>query len=148
MELQAFMDPQLWTRIGLTIFCGFIIGLERQYHNKPIDVRTSILVCLGTMVFIYLGEQIPGVKDSTRVLGQVATGIGFLGAGAIITRQGLIAGMTSASVVWVLAGIGSAIGFGMFELGIVISIVTVMVLIGLHWVDEVAARLAKEKTRS
>ena len=136
MSHPVFFDSSLWSRIFLCMLCGFIVGFERQIHNKPIDIRTSVLICLGTMSFVFLGEILPGEKDSTRVLGQIATGIGFLGAGAIITRQeGLVIGMTSASVVWVLAGIGAAIGFGEFEMGLALSLVTVFVLSGLHWVD-------------
>ena len=148
MDLQMLLDQELWVRIGLSIFCGFAVGIERQIHKKPIDVRTSVLICLGTMTFIYLGELLDGNKDSTRVLGQVATGIGFLGAGAIVTRQGLVIGMTSASVVWVLAAVGASIGFGQYEIRLVVSLVTVFVLSGLHWIDEITGRWVKEKPRT
>ena len=144
MDWYAFVDVDLWQRIGLCIFCGFIIGLERQVHKKPIDVRTSVLICMGTMVFIYLGELLTGQKDTTRVLGQITTGIGFLGAGAIITRQGLVVGMTSASVVWVLAAVGATIGFGFYEMGLVVSFITVFILIGLHWIEARAQGLIKK----
>jgi putative Mg2+ transporter-C (MgtC) family protein len=122
------INQELLVKIVFSMLCGFIVGIERHLHKKPIDVRTSILICMGTMAFIYLSETVPGSKDSTRVLGQVVTGIGFLGAGAIITRQGLVIGMTSASVVWVLAAIGAAIGFGRYAMGIELSLVTVFVL--------------------
>ena len=145
MDWNRIIDLPLWERIGLCIFCGFIVGMERQLHKKPIDVRTSVLICLGTMVFIYLGELLGGEKDPTRVLGQVASGIGFLGAGAIITRQGLVTGMTSASVVWVLAGIGAAVGFGFYETGLAVSFVTVFILSGLHWIENHTERLIKKK---
>ena len=146
MDWNGLIDLELWTRVGLCVFCGFIVGIERQVHKKPIDVRTSVLICLGTMTFIYLGEILGGEKDTTRVLGQITTGIGFLGAGAIITRQGLVIGMTSAAVVWVLAGIGAAIGFGFYEIGFVISLVTVFILSGLHWIENRAERLIKKNS--
>lgn len=134
------MDPferELLIRIACSLFCGFLVGIERQWHRKPIDIRTSILICLGTMAFIFLGQEaVGGDKDSTRVLGQVVTGIGFLGAGAIITRQGAIQGMTSASVVWVLASIGAAIGFGRYEMAITVSLVTLFVLTLLQFVED------------
>lgn len=135
MQISEFMDASLWTKIGLCVACGMVIGIERQRHNKPIDIRAGVLICLGTMTFIYLGSLLDGEKDATRVLGQVVTGIGFLGAGAIITRQGLVVGLTSASVVWVLAAIGAAIGFGEYEIGIIVSLVTVVVLTVLHWFE-------------
>ncbi len=136
MDWYAFIDPDMWIKIGLSVLCGVIVGIERELHKKPVDVRTSVLICLGTMLFIYLGEQLDGTKDSARVLGQVATGIGFLGAGAIITRQGIVLGLTSATVVWVLEAIGSAIGFGFYELGITVSVVTVAILSGLHFSEK------------
>ena len=129
------LDNSLWIKIALCVLCGTIVGVERQKHKKPIDARTSILICLGTMIFIYLAGQMDGEKDSTRVLGQVVRGIGFLGAGAIINRQGLVVGMTSASVVWVLAAIGSAIGVGQYLVGVAISVVTLAVLMGSHWLE-------------
>ncbi len=129
------LDNSLWIKIALCVLCGTIVGVERQKHKKPIDARTSILICLGTMIFIYLAGQMDGEKDSTRVLGQVVSGIGFLGAGAIINRQGLVVGMTSASVVWVLAAIGSAIGVGQYLVGVAISVVTLAVLMGSHWLE-------------
>jgi putative Mg2+ transporter-C (MgtC) family protein len=145
MQWDLFFDQDLWTKIGLSILCGFIVGTERQIHRKPIDIRTSVLVVMGTMAFIYLGEQLGGEKDTTRVLGQVATGIGFLGAGAIVTRQGLVTGVTSASVVWVLSAIGGAIGFGFYEMGLAFSLVTAFVLSGLHWAEHFAQRVFKIK---
>ncbi len=126
------VDRGLLARILVSMLCGFLVGIERHLHKKPIDIRTSILICMGTMAFIYLGEEVTGEKDATRVLGQVVTGIGFLGAGAIITRQGLVIGMTSASVVWVLAAIGAAVGFGHYAMGIELSLVTVFVLTGFQ----------------
>ena len=145
MDWALFFDPYLWTRIGVSVFCGFIVGFERQLHKKPIDIRMSVLICLGTMAFIYIGEQLDGNNDTSRVLGQVATGIGFLGAGSIITRQGLVIGLTSASVVWVLAAIGSAIGFGFYEIGLTLSVVTVLVLGGLHWADNIVDDISKKQ---
>jgi putative Mg2+ transporter-C (MgtC) family protein len=135
-------EKTLLVKILYSIFCGFVVGIERQWHKKPIDVRTSILVCLGTMAFIYLGEEaVGGEKDATRVLGQVVTGIGFLGAGVIMTRQGAIQGMTSASVVWMLASIGAAIGFGRYSMAITLSLVAFFVLAILQFVEDWTAKL-------
>jgi putative Mg2+ transporter-C (MgtC) family protein len=138
-------ENTLLVNIGYSVACGFLIGIERQWHRKPIDIRTSILIVLGTMAFIYLGQEIAGDKDATRVLGQVVTGIGFLGAGAIMTRQGAVQGMTSASVVWALAAIGAAIGFGRYSEAVLLSVVVFSVLGLLQWVDHITADLARPK---
>ena len=144
MGIFQMAEAAFWLKIILCIFCGVIIGFERHLHNKPIDIRTSVLICLGTMTFIYLGDQLDSVKDSTRVLGQVVTGIGFLGAGAIFNREGLVVGLTSASVVWVLAAVGAAIGLDRYDIGISISIVTVVILTGLQWFENMALKRAKK----
>jgi putative Mg2+ transporter-C (MgtC) family protein len=123
-----------WIKLVLSIICGSIIGLERQVKGKPSGIRTSIFICLGTATFISLGqENMNQNSDVTRVLGQVVTGIGFLGAGVIIAREGLVIGITSASVIWVLAGIGAMIGFGHHAEAIVLSVasLSILVLIGL-----------------
>ena len=119
-----------WLKLVLSILCGCIIGLERQVKGKPSGIRTSIFICLGTATFISLGQEHIGVNsDATRVLGQVVTGIGFLGAGVIIAREGLVIGITSASVIWVLAGIGSMIGFGYQVEPVVLSLASLLILI-------------------
>jgi putative Mg2+ transporter-C (MgtC) family protein len=139
----ALPETDFWIKAGLSIVCGFVVGIERQIHRKPIDVRTSVLICLGTMVYIYLGDNVYNgtAKDGTRVLGQVITGIGFLGAGAIITRSGLVLGLTSASVVWVLAAVGAAIGFDFYGIGLAVSVLTVLLLAILHRVEHFAERV-------
>src|SRR5918992_3632699 len=110
------LDPQsveFWLRLGTAIFCGGIIGLERQLRGKAAGMRTSILICLGTELFVGLGASFAGDRvDPTRVLGQVVTGIGFLGGGVILSRGGALVGGTSAAVIWVLAALGSLIGLG------------------------------------
>jgi len=121
---------EFWIKIIISTFCGTIIGLERQLKGKPSGIRTSIFICLGTSVFITLGLSHINVNtDITRVLGQVVTGIGFLGAGVIISREGLILGITSASVIWILAGIGSMIGFGNYIEAIILSVITLCILV-------------------
>src|SRR4029450_5383865 len=110
------LDPgsmEFWFRLGTAILCGGIIGLERQLRGKAAGIRTSILICLGTELFVTLGASFGGERvDPTRVLGQVVTGIGFLGGGVILAREGLVVGVTSAAVIWVLAAPGALIGLG------------------------------------
>ena len=113
---MEYFDPlarPFWLTVGFSVVCGAIVGLERQIRGKPAGVRTSILICLSTAVFIHLGVgATSGVADPTRVLGQVVTGVGFLGAGVILTREDAVSGVTTAAVIWVLAATGAAIGLG------------------------------------
>ena len=119
-------------QLAASVLCGAIVGTERQLRRKAIGIRTSILICLGTQVFIRLSTimAVEGVVvDPTRVLGQVVTGIGFLGAGVILAKGGSITGVTSAAVVWMLAAIGSTIGVGRPIEALVLAVLVVAILI-------------------
>ena len=134
-----YFDPfasEFWVTVSAAVLCGGIVGLERQLRGKPAGVRTSILVCLGTAVFIHLGatQSGPGT-DPTRVLGQLVTGIGFLGAGVMFSREGVVSGVTTAAVIWVLAAIGAAIGLGLFTGALALSLVTVVTLVGVEMLE-------------
>jgi putative Mg2+ transporter-C (MgtC) family protein len=134
-SLDAF-SPQFWIPIGVSVVCGAIIGFERQLRGKPLDVRTAVLICLGTNVYIRLGVVISGDHaDTMRILGQVVTGIGFLGAGVIFNRGAHVQGLTTAAVVWALAAIGAAIGFERYSAAIALSIVVFLVLNVLEWIE-------------
>lgn len=139
------MDPltsQFWIGIGVAVLCGGIVGFERQIRGKPAGIRTNILICLGSSIFVQLGAAIGGPNaDPTRVLGQVAVGIGFLGAGVIIAREGLVHGITSAAVIWVLAGIGAMIGFGKLVPAIIFAVITVGLLSGIEFLEKGFRRL-------
>jgi putative Mg2+ transporter-C (MgtC) family protein len=144
------LDPDtqvFWLRLGTAILCGGIIGLERQLRGKAAGIRTSILICLGTQLFVSLGSSFGGDRvDPTRVLGQVVTGIGFLGGGVILAREGAVIGVTSAAVIWVLAALGSLIGFGHLVAAMVLSVVTVGLLIGVELLESVFRRLREGAT--
>jgi putative Mg2+ transporter-C (MgtC) family protein len=139
------MDPltsQFWIGIGVAVLCGGVVGFERQIRGKPAGIRTNILICLGTAIFVQLGATFGGMNtDPTRVLGQLVTGIGFLGAGVIIARGGHVKGVTSAAVIWTLAGIGAMIGFGRFAPAIALAVVTVGILTGIEFLEAGVRRL-------
>ncbi len=138
-------QSELAFQIGVAIFCGAIGGLERQLRGKAIGIRTSILICLATQVFIRLSVELAvtgAVYDPTRVMGQIVTGVGFLGAGVIISKGGSVTGVTSATVVWILAAIGCTIGVGRSFEALFLSIVVVFVLTGVRWLEQAFKRLA------
>jgi putative Mg2+ transporter-C (MgtC) family protein len=140
-ELLSPDAREFWLQVGTAVLCGGAIGLERQTRGKASGVRTSIMICLGTSLFVAMGATLsPEHTDPTRVLGQVVTGIGFLGAGVILTREGRILGVTSASIIWVLAAIGCQIGLGYRKSALVITLVTLAVLLGVEWMEEMLER--------
>jgi len=119
------------------IVCGTIIGLEREAKHKPAGLRTVSLICLGSTIFtlvsILIAADAPA--DRGRIAAQVATGVGFLGAGAIIREHGAILGLTTAATIWVVAAIGVLIGAGYAAGGLAITIIVVTMLIGERFLD-------------
>ena len=144
LDIQGFIAPLKIEGIVTAIICGFIIGLERQLSGKPTGIRTCSLICLGTYVFVVVSQLLQGNNiDQGRIVGQIVTGIGFIGAGVILTRQGVVVGITSAAVIWVLAGIGILIGFGKFAASIFLSIITVAILLGVNPLEKTFIALRK-----
>lgn len=128
-QFLEYILPFTLEGISIAVLCGTIIGLERQLSGKPAGIRTSILICVGTYTFVVLSTVVQGQTiDGTRVLGQVITGVGFLGAGLMFNKDGLVNGVTSAAVIWIMAGIGSLIGFTQYGAAISLTLITVLVL--------------------
>jgi putative Mg2+ transporter-C (MgtC) family protein len=122
--------------ILLAICCGAIIGLERELMHKPAGLRTNILICLGAALFTIISRQMAGDKDAiTRIAAQIVTGVGFLGAGAVIQDRGGIHGLTTAATIWLVAGVGMACGAKLYSLAIITTVLAIIVLVGLSVVD-------------
>jgi len=130
------IEPLTWLGIAASTLAGAVIGLERQVAGKPVGIRTASLICLGTYMFVRLGAALHGDDaDPTRVLGQVVTGIGFLGAGVMMTREGTIHGVTSAASIWALAAIGAAVGLGYHGVAFVVPLIVVGILLGVSYLE-------------
>lgn len=133
MEIFYSIAPFNWTAIGTTLLCGSIIGLERQLRGKPVGIRTSVLITLGTYVFIVMAASVSNTAtDPSRAIGQVITGVGFLGAGVMLSRNGVVLGVTSAATIWALASIGVCIGTGHYLTAIKLAVVIIAVLVGVE----------------
>ena len=137
------IEPLNFIAIFTAILCGAIIGFERQWSGKPAGIRTSILICLSAYVFVTVGHYYQPEIGSIRIVGQIVTGVGFLGAGVIIAKEGLVVGVTSAAVIWILAAIGSLIGFGNYQAAIVLTIISALILGGMYIVEKFSKRLKR-----
>jgi len=138
------LGPYSWNGIGTALLCGAIVGLERQIRGKPVGIRTAALIILGTYLFLVGGSSAVGESgDPSRVIGQIITGIGFLGAGVMLARDGVVVGVTSAATIWALAAIGIAVGLGMYGVGIVLSLVIVGVLLGVDLLEDTFQSLTR-----
>ncbi len=137
------ITPLSLKAIIIAVLCGFIIGFERQWSGKPAGIRTSILICLSAYTFVSIGQFIQPDAGSIRIVGQIVTGVGFLGAGVIIAREGLVQGVTSAAVIWILAAIGSLIGLNSFYSALTLAIITILVLVGITGLEKIIKKLKR-----
>jgi len=136
-------------RIVLAVLCGGAIGFERELSGKAAGLRTNVLICLGAAVFTMISKQMAGEGGSvTRIAAQVVTGVGFLGAGAIIQDRGGIYGLTTAATIWLVASIGMACGAGFYALGIVSTCLAIIVLIGLARLEKPLRRFGGKNKQS
>ena len=120
-------------RILLAAVLGAVIGYERRRADKPVGLRTLVLISAGAALFTVASIYGFSGADPTRIAAGIVTGIGFLGAGAIIRRRaGGIEGLTTASAIWVVAAIGLAAGAGLYLLATVTTVMVLLVLLLLR----------------
>jgi putative Mg2+ transporter-C (MgtC) family protein len=132
------MDYMQFTmRLSVALVAGFLIGFERQWHHKSAGLRTNTLVAVGAALFVLLSVNITASNgDVTRIIGQVVTGIGFLGAG-IIFKEGInVHGLTTAATVWCSAAIGCLAAAGFFYETLIGTIAIVLINFILMPIDK------------
>ncbi len=140
---MEFFSIDFLIRVGAALGLGFLLGLERELTNKYAGLRTHILVCLGACIFTIISiygfpsyatgdnvivDQATGIRDTGRVAAQVVSGIGFIGAGAVLRNGSMIIGLTTAATLWISAAIGMTCGVGMYGLATLATIASVAVL--------------------
>ena len=130
----------------LSMLLGAVVGFERKRKGQTAGVRTFSLISMGAtlamLLSIYGPQEYMGLKngDPGRIAAQVITGIGFLGAGAIIQMKGSVRGLTTAAGIWMVAIIGMAVGVGMYVLSIVACALILLVLVRLEKVEQRVSR--------
>ena len=132
--------------IILAVVFGAAIGLEREVGGKAAGLRTNVLICLGAAVFTILSKQMGNGTDGslTRIAAGVVTGVGFLGAGAIIQDRGGVHGLTTAATIWLVASIGMACGAGFYGLAVLSTLIAIVVLIGFGQLEKPLRRYNKK----
>lgn len=144
-EILDSTKIDMWTailRLFISFVLGAVIGAERQMRRREAGLRTFTLICLGSTTAMLISIWIPQIYpnflngDPGRIAAQVLTGVGFLGAGAIIQSHGSIYGLTTAACIWVVSVIGLAVGAGMFVAAIIVTLLTVAVLISLERLEK------------
>jgi putative Mg2+ transporter-C (MgtC) family protein len=116
-DLSQFWD--IFVRLLMSVVLGSVIGFERARRDKPAGFRTNILISLGACVFTVASQSLYGpVIDQTRVAAQVVSGVGFLGAGAILRDAKGVVGLTTAATIWAVAAVGMSCGFAEYGLAV------------------------------
>ncbi|MGY3776535.1 MgtC/SapB family protein [Helcococcus sueciensis] len=152
---------EIFVRLLLSIIFSGLIGLERERNNSSAGLKTHILVSMGSTIIALIQIEVisfvannpePNVRvDAVRLIAQVVSGIGFLGAGAIMTTKRTIVGLTTAASIWGVSGIGLALGMGFYEISIVGSLLILTVLIVfkrifvVHGPQQVLVKFFQEK---
>jgi putative Mg2+ transporter-C (MgtC) family protein len=125
------------SRLFLAAVLGGVVGLERQVKRRPAGLRTNMFICFGAAMFTILSEELAGTfgGDHTRIAAQIIPGIGFIGAGAILHERGGVTGLTTAATMFVVASIGMACGGGLYAEAFFASLLIVLALLLLGWVE-------------
>jgi putative Mg2+ transporter-C (MgtC) family protein len=128
-------------KLILAIALGGIIGLEREASQKPAGLRTHILISVSAAMMMILSQLVlagkePAGGDMLRVAAAVITGMGFIGAGTIIQSQGMVHGLTTASTLWTVAGLGLVVGSGYYLVAILFAVLVIATLVLFRRVEE------------
>lgn len=145
MPLHLGWD-QIALRLLLTVIAGVLIGYDRSEHGKAAGMRTTLLVCLAAsvaMIQVNLFLPMAGKPSDSFVTNDlmrfplgILTGVGFIGAGAILRRDNIVVGVTTAATLWLVTVVGLCLGGGQLALGIVAAAIGIAALQGLRWVEE------------
>ncbi|MFC4600169.1 MgtC/SapB family protein [Cohnella hongkongensis] len=143
-EIWLINDGELALRIALAAALGGLIGLEREWNNHAAGLRTHIMVCLGSAAIMLLSiygfsefMAEPNVRaDPARLAAQVVSGIGFLGAGAILRTGSNVSGLTTAASIWVVAAIGLCTGAGFFYCAVLTTAIALLSLFLLNKLEK------------
>ena len=140
------LADQALAKVLLSLLLGGLVGLEREWHGRAAGLRTHVMVCLGAVILVIssraagespaaIGASGRLVFDPNRIAAGIVTGIGFLGAGAILRMGDLIRGLTTAACIWFVAALGIVIGAGMFGLAVFATLIALLVLVALDLIE-------------
>ena len=127
--------PDEFLKLLVALLVGGLIGAEREFRDKSAGFRTMIFICLGATFFTIFSARLGGPEDPVRIAASIVSGIGFLGAGAILQTGDKIKGLTTASTIWLVAALGMGIGGGQYEAVAIGTAATLVVLWAFPWIE-------------
>ncbi len=140
--MNVLTPEEIMLRLGIAVFCGLFVGLDREIKHKNVGVRTYLLVCLGAAGFSLMTLEMTHFyttiyktinPDPTRVIQGVVTGIGFLGGGAILQAKGHVTGVATGASIWVCGAIGVACGYGFYWHAVIMAGYAFFILAIVGW---------------
>ncbi len=143
--MSTLLGPEnieILTSLFVAMFLGMIIGTERIYAHKTAGMRTYALVSMGSALFVIISKLMTtvyagvGSIDPLHMPSQIIAGVGFLGAGLIVFKNSKVKGLTTASSLWVSAGIGMAAGFGEYALAFMATVLTLFIFIVMWFIEQ------------
>jgi len=135
-------------RAAVAILAGFIVGLERTMNGHEAGIKTLVFVSLGSCVYSSLGFYLALGNDEidpTRVIGQIVTGVGFLGAGVIVRTTEKVSGLTTAAIIWMSCSLGAAAGAGLYAVPLFAAVTYIVIVIVLKKFEKFLQRIDKKK---
>jgi putative Mg2+ transporter-C (MgtC) family protein len=139
--MPPIADLELIRRLVTAALLGAALGFERELRQKDAGLRTNILIAVGSALFTLMSIELSGPSgDPARIAAQIVTGIGFLGAGAIMRTDSGIQGLTTAATVWVNAAVGVAAGGGKYHLAFIATGITLAALLVLQPIERLISR--------
>ncbi len=150
MEQFFTQNSEIILKLTLAVVLGLVIGVERFIVHKDAGMKTHALVSLGSAVFVIISEALvqkyiglPGMNP-TMIPGQIIVGIGFLGAGSIMLYGSQLRGLTTAGGLWVMAGIGMAVGFGFYSLSVIVTVLVLLILTLVNILEKPIRKIAED----
>ena len=142
--MENFIDAntlEIIVRLSTALLLGFIIGTERVWAHKTAGMRTYALVSMGSALFVLVSSQMvqayagfPGLNP-LMIVAQIVVGVGFIGTGLIFTKDSKLMGLTTATGLWVCAGIGMACGFGLYCISLIATLLTLFTFTGVWFIE-------------
>lgn len=152
LEFLGGTGLEMWEMKGLvvSVVLGGLVGLERAFNAKPAGLRTNTLVCLGAAAFTMMSKHLLGENGAevSRVIAGVVTGVGFLGAGALIHEGSGVHGLTTAASIWLVASIGIACGVGLYMLAAFVTLLALLVLVGFSPLTKMIRKKVQQRGAS
>ncbi len=134
IELLKLLGPAL----GYCTLCGSIIGFERVRRGSAAGMKTQVFICVGAALFTLCSTVLvhnAGSGDAGRLIAQIVTGVGFLGAGTIMAKDGVIVGLTTAAIIWIMAALGVMIGMGYGPAALVVAVGMVIAIEVMTYIE-------------